>query len=134
MYDTAGRIANVHQTSKARRFHQLAQKDKALIDIPTDLLPNRYNPAGQENADQLTSIKTHEQAPLAQKTSHRPKVPVLGNADNNGLNKLNATKLPDMEKRTTSESKYIVPENIYDKRSGETFKKLRYLGEVRINY
>jgi hypothetical protein len=134
MYDTAGRNANVHQTSKARRFHQLAQKDKALIDIPTDLLPNRYNPAGQENADQLKSIKTHEQAALAQKTSHRPKVPVLGNADNNGLNKLNATKLPDMEKRTTSESKYIVPENIYDKRSGETFKKLRYLGEVRINY
>lgn len=131
MYDATGRHGNANQASKNRRVLQRQLSDKALADIPTDLLPNRYNPAGQENAHHIKSSKKPAQATLGSKPSAKSNVPVLGNADNNGIKKtLQPTKPPELQKAATSESKYIVPENIYDKRSGETYKKLRYLGEV----
>ncbi|CAO3661870.1 unnamed protein product [Umbelopsis ramanniana] len=130
MYDATGRHGNANQASKNRRVLQRQLSDKALADIPTDLLPNCYNPAGQENAHHIKSSKKPAQATLGSKPSAKTNVPVLGNADNNGIKKtLQPTKPPELQKAATSESKYIVPENIYDKRSGETYKKLRYLGE-----
>lgn len=131
MYDATGRHGNTNQASKNRRVLQRQLSDKALADIPTDLLPDRYNPAGQENAYSTKSSKKPAQATLGSKLSAKTTVPVLGNADNNGIKKTHQpAKLPESQRATTSESKYIVPENIYDKRSGETYKKLRYLGEV----
>lgn len=132
MYGTAGKHANVHQVSKTRLFNQLSQKGKVLADIPTDLLPKHYNPAGQENAGQVKSLTTQEHRQQLQKAPLRTKVLVLGNVDSNGLKQSDIAKLPDKGKLATSESKYIVPENIHDNRSGETYRKVRYLGEVRI--
>jgi hypothetical protein len=133
MYDATARHGNANQTSKNRLVLQRQLSDKALADIPTDLLPNRYNPAGQENAHQIKSSKKPTQASFGPKPSVKPHVPILGNADNNGIQKtLQPTKPPESQKAATKESKYIVPENIYDKRSGETYKKLRYLGEVSL--
>ncbi|KAG2183842.1 hypothetical protein INT44_008853 [Umbelopsis vinacea] len=130
MYDATARNGNANQTSKNRRILQRQLSDKALADIPTNLLPNRYNPAGQENAHPTESSKKSTQAVLGQKNSVKPNVPVLRNVDNNGIKKtLQPTKPPEFQKAATSESKYIVPEYIYDKRSGATYKKLRYLGE-----
>jgi hypothetical protein len=130
MYDATGRHGNLNQTSKNRRFLQRQLSDKALVDIPTNILPNHYSPAGQENAHPVKSSKKPTQTVLGQIASIKKSVPILGNADNNGIKKtLQQTKPPESQK-LTSESKYIVPENIYDKRSGETYKKLRYLGEV----
>ncbi|KAH8550381.1 kinase-like domain-containing protein [Umbelopsis sp. PMI_123] len=129
MYDATGRHGNLNQTSKNRRFLQRQLSDKALVDIPTNILPNHYSPAGQENAHPVKSSKKPTQTVLGQIASIKKSVPILGNADNNGIKKtLQQTKPPESQK-LTSESKYIVPENIYDKRSGETYKKLRYLGE-----
>ncbi|GAB5588554.1 Cell cycle serine/threonine-protein kinase cdc5/MSD2 [Umbelopsis nana] len=129
MYGTAGKHANVHQASKTRLFNQLSQKGKVLADIPTDLLPKHYNSAGQENAGQVKSLTTQEHRQQLQKAPLRTKVPVLGNVDSNGLKQSDIAKLPDKGKLATSESKYIVPENIHDNRSGETYRKVRYLGE-----
>ncbi|KAI8577081.1 hypothetical protein K450DRAFT_253565 [Umbelopsis ramanniana AG] len=130
MYDATARHGNANQASKNRRVLQRQLSDKALADIPTDLLPNRYNPAGQENAHPTKSSKKPTQLAVGLKGSIKPTVPVLGNANNNGIKKkLQPTKPPESQKAATSESKYIVPENIYDRRSGETYKKLRYLGE-----
>jgi hypothetical protein len=52
MYDSTGRHKDSNHYVKARRFQQLGQTEKALVDIPDDLLPTSYNPTGQENMDQ----------------------------------------------------------------------------------
>lgn len=128
--DFSGRNKDIHNTTKVRRYHQLGQADKALVDIPSNLLPTNYNPAGQENVDQQKLTKRQYHGIVSEKAPLRAKAAVLGNADKNIINNEGQLKPPQPQKSATSESKYIIPDNIYDKKTGETYKKMRYFGEV----
>ncbi|KAJ2962684.1 hypothetical protein NQZ79_g2275 [Umbelopsis isabellina] len=129
MYDSSGSNKDIYNTTKVRRYQQFGQTDKALVDIPANLLPTNYNPAGQENVDQQKLPKRQYHGIVSEKAPLRAKTAVLGNADKNIINNEVQIKPPQPQRAATSESKYIIPDNIYDKKTGETYKKMRYFGE-----